>query len=92
MISIYDFDQLISGPTHILPASSSCIDLIFTDQHNLLVDSCVPPFFYANCHHQITYCNLILMIAYPPPYEHLVWGYQRANEGAINAAQSKVDW
>ena len=32
------------------------------------------------------------MIAYPPPYEHLVWGYQRANEGAINAAQSKVDW
>ena len=28
LISIYGFDQLISDPTHILPASSSSIDLI----------------------------------------------------------------
>ena len=36
LISMYGFDQLISYPTHILPASSSCIDLIFTDQPNLV--------------------------------------------------------
>ena len=28
LISMYGFDQLISDPTHILPASSSHIDLI----------------------------------------------------------------
>ena len=34
LISMYGFDQVISDPTHILPASSSWIDLIFTDQPN----------------------------------------------------------
>ena len=72
LISMYGFDQLISDPTHILPASSSCIDLIFTDQPNLVVDSGVHPSNHINCHHQITYCNINLMIVYPPPYEHLV--------------------
>ena len=89
---MYGFDQLISDPTHILPASSSCIDLIFTDQPNLVVDSGVHPSLHTNCHHQITYCNINLMIVYPPPYEHFVWDYKRANESAINAALNKVDW
>ena len=31
--------QTISDPTHILPNSSSCIDLIFTNQRNLLTES-----------------------------------------------------
>ena len=54
LISMYGFDQLISDPTHILPASSSCIDLIFTDQPFLVVDSGVHPSLHASCHHQIT--------------------------------------
>ena len=91
LISMYGFDQLILDPTQILPASSSCIDLIFTDQPNLVVDSGVHPSLHANCHHQITYCKLNLMIAYPP-YEHLVWDYKRANGSAINATLNRVDW
>ena len=31
--------QLITDPTHILPQSSTCIDLIFIDQSNLVIDS-----------------------------------------------------
>ena len=91
LISMYGFDQLISDPTHILPASSSCIDLIFTDQPNLVVHSDVHSFLHTNCHHQITYCNINLMIVYPPPYERLVWDYKRANESVINAALNKVN-
>ena len=49
------FDQLISDPTRILPASSFCIDHFFTDQPNLVVDRGDQPSLYANCHHQITY-------------------------------------
>ena len=30
--TFYGLNQLISSPTHILPTSSSCIDLIFIDQ------------------------------------------------------------
>ena len=80
LISMYGFDQLISDPTHILPASSSCIDLIFTDQPNLVVDSGVHLSLHPNCHHQITYYNINFMIVNPPPYERLVWDYKRANE------------
>ena len=89
---MYGFDQLISDPTHILSASSSCIDLIFIDQPNLVVDSGVHPFLHTNCHDQITYCNINLMIVYPSPYERLVWDYKRANESVINAALNKADW
>ena len=34
----HGFKQLISDPTHILPQSSSCFYLIFTDQTNYVID------------------------------------------------------
>ena len=54
----------LSQPTHLLPQTSSCIDLIFTDQPNLMVERGVHPSLYSNCHHQITYCqyNLISVL------------------------------
>ena len=33
-----NFHQLTSEPTHLLPYSNSCTDLIFTDQSNLVVN------------------------------------------------------
>ena len=39
----YGLQKLISDPTHLLPNSSSCINLIFMDQPNLTVDSGVHP-------------------------------------------------
>ena len=41
--SIHDLEQLLYEPTHILSNSSSCIDLIFTSQRNLVVDSGTHP-------------------------------------------------
>ena len=34
--------QLISGPTHMIGQSKSCIDLTFTDQPNLFIESGIP--------------------------------------------------
>ena len=42
LTTTYGLYQLISEPTHLLP-NSSCIDLIFTDQPNLAVDSGIHP-------------------------------------------------
>ena len=53
LTTTYGFHQLISGPTHLLPNSSSCVYLIFTDQPNLAVDIGVHPTLHGNCHHQI---------------------------------------
>ena len=92
LVSTHGFHQLISEPTHILRNSLSCIDLIFTDQPSLVVDSGVHPTLHENCHHQITYCKLNLKIVYPPPYEHLVWDFKRADVNAITAAINQVDW
>ena len=60
--------QLINEPTHLLENYSSFIDLIFTSQPNLVVESGVHPSLYPNCHHQIYFAKLNLMISYPPPY------------------------
>ena len=62
LTSLHGFHQLISEPTHLLPTSTSCIDLIFTDQSNLVVDSGTHSTLNPKCHHQITYCKLSLDI------------------------------
>ena len=82
----------MSQPTHLLPQTCPCIDLIFTDQANLIVDSGVHPSLQSNCHHQITYCKLNLNIEYPPPYERLVWDYNRANVEGIKKSIESVNW
>ena len=43
--------QQLSQPTHLLPNSTSCIDLVFTNQLNLLADCGIHPSLHPNCHH-----------------------------------------
>ena len=84
--------QLVNEPSHILPHSSSCIDLIFTDQPSLVVSSGAHPSLRGNCHHQITYCKLNLKIEYPPPYQRLVWNFKKAKNTSIRKAIHTVNW
>ena len=86
------FRQLISQSTYLLPQTSSCTDLKFTDQPTLIVDSCAHPALQSNCHHQITYCKINLNVEYPPPYEGLVWDYNRANVDGIKKSIDSVNW
>ena len=65
--SQFGLHQIINEPTHVLEKSSSCIDLIFTSQPNLVVDSGVHPSLHPNCHHQIVYAKFNLKIHFPPP-------------------------
>ena len=76
--SLYGFSQLIPEATHILQNSSSCIDPIFTDQPNLVINSGIKPSLHKNFHHHIIYSKLNLQIAYPPLYQRLVWDYKKA--------------
>ena len=90
--SYYGLHQLISDSTHILPNSSSCIDLIFTSQPNLVIQSGVFPSLHSNCHHNITYAKFDLFIEYPPPYSRLVWNYSKAEVPLIQESASNFDW
>ena len=49
LTSANGFSQLINEPTHIQTNSSSCIDLIFTNQPNLSVNSGVHSSLHPNC-------------------------------------------
>ena len=77
--------QVINEPTHILDNSKSCIDLIFTSQPNMIMDSGVHPSLHSNCHHQIIYAKFDLKVFYPP-YERTVafladkfWSYKKSH-------------
>ena len=75
--------QLISGPTHMIGQSKSCIDLIFTDQPNLFIESGIHPSLHEQCHHQIIHGKLSVRNLAPPPYTRKLWFYDRANIPAI---------
>ena len=92
LTSLYGMKQLISDPTHILQHFSSCIDLIFVNQPNLVIDSGIHPSLHQNCHHQVIFCKLNLKIEYPPTYAREVWDYGKAQTDLINRAIDQFDW
>ena len=57
---MHGFKKIISDPTHTLPQSSFCTDLIFKDQPNCVIDRGTHPSLHPNHHHQITFCKLNL--------------------------------
>ena len=71
---------------------SSCINLLFTNQQNLITDSGVHPSLYSNCHHQIIYGKFNLKVFYPPPYERHIWHYEHANVDMTSRAIEGFDW
>ena len=64
MTSQYGLTQIINEPTHILEDESSCINLIFTSQPNMVLDSRVNSSLHPSSHHQIVFakCNLKVIV------------------------------
>ena len=72
--------QLISEPTNFEPNKNpSCIDLVITDQTNLVLVCGTRASLASFCHHEITYCKVNFNIPPPPPFESKIWHYDRAN-------------
>ena len=90
LTSLYGMKQLISGPTHTLQHSPSYSDLIFFNQPNLVLDSCILPSLRQNC--QVIFCELNFKIEYPPPYAREVWDYGKAQTDLINCEIDQFSW
>ena len=90
--SQFGLQKITKESPHLIGDSSSCIDLIFTTQPNLVVESGIHSSLHANCHHHITFTKLNLKIHYPSPYEREVWHYQKANVDQIRQAISEFPW
>ena len=91
-ISYYGLYQIINEPTHFLQSSASCMDLIFTNQSNLVINSGVHPSLYQNSHHQKIFAQINLEVYYPSLYKRLLWDYKKANIDAINLVIKSFDW
>ena len=64
LTSSNELSQLIKEPKYVQASSSSWIDLIFTDQPNLSVNSGVyASLLSSNCHHQIAHSSFSLNIS-----------------------------
>ena len=72
--------------------SKSCIDLIFTDQPNLIIESGVHPSLHEQCHHQIVYGKLSVSNIALPPYTRKIWYYDKADFVAIRKSIKMFAW
>ena len=81
--SFYGLHQIINELTHKLSSWSSCIDLIFTNQPNMITNSGVHPSLQQNCHQQKIFAKVNMKIFYPPC---------NTNVEAINSAIESFNW
>ena len=60
--SNYGLHKIIQDPTHILNSSSACINLIYTSQLNLIIESGVHSPLHPNYHHQVVFAKFNLSV------------------------------
>ena len=87
------FGLLIQDYTNFEPHTNpSCIDLIFTDQTNLAIESVTRPTMENFCYHQITYCRINFQVPPPPSFDKNIWHFNRANFPFIRRAMTNFAW
>ena len=81
---------LISEPTNFEPHRNlSCIDLVVTDQPNIILDSGTRVSLASYCHH----CKVNFRIPPPPPpFERRIWHFKRANITGIKRSMTTFPW
>ena len=72
--------------------SKSCIDLLFTDQPNIITDSGVHPSLHEQCHHQIVYGKLSVSNITLPPYTRKIWYYDKEDFVKIMKSIGMFRW
>ena len=86
--------QIISEPTHIMRDSCkpSCIDLILTDQPNIVLDSGVRDSLDSTVKHKIIFTKINFKIPPPPNFTRKIWHFNRAREASIKKAIRDFPW
>ena len=89
-----NLSQVISDPTNFHPGKRpSCIDLIVTDQPNLVLDSRTRRSLDSKCHHQIIYSKINLRIPPPPPpFERPLWHFDNAKVDLNQRSIKQFPW
>ena len=93
LTSTSGYHRLINLPTHMTNTSSSCIDLVFTSNPNLITEFGIEKFLYAgSCHHSIVFGKMNLNVSLPPPYTREVWDYNKVDKKSIQESIKTCNW
>ena len=83
--------QLVCKPTHFIGESKTCLDLIFTNQPNLFLETGVHPALHKQCHH-VVFAKITAHNLTSPSYKRKLWHYDRANLPAIKKSIELYYW
>ena len=93
LMPTYNYSQVINEPTNFEPQKTpSCIDLIFSNQPNLILESGVHPSLSSFCHHQIVFVKINFKLILPPVYKREVWHFKNARFDLIKQSIDRFDW
>ena len=85
MFTLLNLSQIISEPTNFTPGKNpSCIDLIVTDQPNLILESGTRPSL-----DQIIFSKINFKIPPPPQMSRRIWHYNQANSECIKRSMER---
>ena len=84
--------QIINKSNHTVNNSSSCTDIIFRNNLNLILNYGVDLSLFGKCHHNIIFGKINIQIPLLQSYIHKVWDYSRANAENIQKAVQNFDW
>jgi hypothetical protein len=88
----HSLHQLVTEPTYIVSNACTCVDLVYTDQPNLITQNSINPSLHKNCHHQVNHFQLNLICSPPPPYQRFIWHFGRAKKVELLRAMRMYDW
>ena len=86
------YGQIIDKLTHFTNKLSSCIDLIFTPNHSIMVDSGIEKSLCSSCHHDTIYGKVNVRVSLPPPHFRTIWDYKNADASSIQRAIENFNW
>ena len=94
LFSDLNLNQIIDEPTHYFrdDCTPSCIDIILTDQPNLVMSSGVRPSLDPTVKHQIVFCKLNFKIPPPPKYCRKIWHYAKSKAENIKKSITEFSW
>ena len=86
------YSQIIDKPTHFTNNLSSFVDLIFTSNPSIIVDSSIEKSLSSSCYLDILYANINFRFQLHPPDFRSIWDYKNADASSIQRAIENFNW
>ena len=90
ILSKYNLQNMINEPTRVTNATSTCIDLLFTNHESIISDlKVLPPF---NSDHSTITAEITYKTYKAQAYKKTIWKYDEADKNLIEEKFESQDW